>query len=150
MGDINTNIRIDELETFVNGLASAVNSLADSLDAIPSFYKMSDHAHNDNIEQAEFDEIVAAIGRGDILRTGKLTRTGAQGYIFPENALIISSRIEYDGETPDILYLTTTCSILDGVSATSRTTMLCDIQLKHVTSTVIRLYLMPQYAVVQS
>ena len=150
MGDINTNIRIDELETFVNGIASAVNSLADSLDAIPSFYKMKDHAHNDTIEQAEFDELVAAICRGDIIRTGKLTRTGAQGYLFPENALIISSRIEYDGETPDIIHLISTCSILDGVTATSRTTMLCDIQLKHVTSTVIRLYLMPQYAVVQS
>lgn len=143
MGNINTNIRIDELVSVVDGLAGA-------LDAIPSFYKMKDHAHNDNIEQAEFDEIVAAIGRSDIIRTGKLTRTGAQGYIFPENALIISSRIEYDGETPDILYLTTTCSILDGVSATSRTTMLCDIQLKHVTDTVIRLYLMPQYAIAQS
>lgn len=143
MGDINTNIRIDELETFVSGLAGV-------LDAVPSFYKMSDHTHNDTIEQTEFDEIVAAIGRGDILRTGKMTRTGAQGYLFPENALIISSRIEYDGTAPDILYLTTTCSILDGVSATSRTTMLCDIQLKHVTDTVIRLYLVPQYAVVQS
>lgn len=148
MGDINTNIRIDELESVVGGLASAVNSLADSLDAIPSFYKMRDHAHGDTIEQAEYDEIVAAIGRGDIIRTGKLTRTGAHGYLFPENALIISSRIEYYGTTPDILYLTTTCSILDGVSATSRTTMLCDIQLKHVTNTVIQIFLAPQYPVV--
>lgn len=143
MGDINTNIRIDELETVVDGIAGAVNG-------IPSFYKIKDHDHNDTIDLAEFDEIVAAIGRGDIIRTGKLTRTGAQGYLFPENALIISSRIEYDGTTPDILYLTTTCSILDGNTATSRTTMLCDIQLKHVTDTVIRLYLMPQYAIVQS
>lgn len=150
MGDINTNIRIDELETFVNGLASAVNSLADSLDAIPSFYKMKDHAHGDSIEQAEFDEIVAAIGRGDIIRTGKLTRTGAQGYIFPENALIISTRIEYDGETPDIIHLITTCSILDGVSATSRTEMLCDIKLEHRTSTVIQIFLTTQYPVVLS
>ncbi len=143
MGDINTNIRIDELESVVGGLAGV-------LDAIPSFYKMSDHAHNDTIEQTEFDEIVAAIGRGDIIRTGKLTRTGAQDYLFPENALIISSRIEYDGDTPGILYLTTTCSILDSASATSRTTMLCDIQLKHVTDTVIRLYLLTQYPVVLS
>lgn len=143
MGDINTNIRIDELESVVSGLAGV-------LDALPSFYKMNDHAHNDTIEQAEFDEIIAAIGRGDILRTGKLTRTGAQGYIFPENALIVSSRIEYDGETPDIIHLITTCSVLDGVSASSRTTMLCDVQLKHVTDTVIRLYLMPQYSVVSS
>lgn len=150
MGDINTNIRIDELETFVNGLASAVNSLADTLDAIPSFYKMKDLTHGGTIEQAEFDEIVAAIGRGDIIRTGKLTRTGAQGYLFPENALIISSRIEYDGTTPDILHLITTCSILDGVSAMSRTEMLCDIQLKHVTNTVIQIYLMTQYPVVLS
>ena len=111
---------------------------------------MKDHDHNDTIEQEEFDEIVAAIVRGDIIRTGKLSRTGAQGYLFPENALIISSRVEYDGTTPDILYLTTTCSIFDGSTATSRTTMLCDIQLKHVTDTVIRIYLMPQYAIVQS
>ena len=143
MGDINTNIRIDELETVVDDIAGAV-------DAMPSYYKMKDHTPNDTIEQAEFDEIVAAIGRGDIIRTGKLTRTGAQGYLFPENALIISSRIEYDGTTPDVLYLTTTCSIYDGSTATSRTTMLCDIQLKHVTGTVIRMYLMPQYAVVSS
>lgn len=143
MGDINTNIRIDELETFVNCLAGVLN-------AVPAFYKMKDHAHGDTIEQAEFDEIVAAIGRGDIIRTGKLTRTGAQGYIFPENALIISSRIEYDGETPDIIHLITTCSILDGVSATSRTEMLCDIQLKHVTNTVIHIFMMTQYPVVLS
>lgn len=143
MGDINTNIRIDELETFVNGLAGVLNE-------IPAFYKMSDHTHGETIQQAEFDEIVAVISRGDIIRTGKLTRTGAQGYIFPENALIISSRIEYDGETPDILHLITTCSILDGVSATSRTEMLCDIQLKHVTNTVIQIFLAIQYPVVQS
>lgn len=150
MGDINTNIRIDELETFVNGLASAVNSLADSLDAMPSFYKMMDHTHGDTIEQSEFDEIVAAIGRGDIIRTGKLTRPGAQGYLYSENSLIISARIEYDGVSPDILHLITTCSILDGVSATSRTTMLCDIQLKHVTNTVIQIFMATQYPVVQS
>lgn len=150
MGNVNTNIRIDELETFIDGLASAVNSIADTVDAIPSFYKMKDHTHGDTIEQAEFDEIVAAIGRGDIIRTGKLTRTGGQGYLYSENSLIISSRIEYDGETPDILHLITTCSILDGVSATSRTEMLCDIQLKHVTNTVIQIFLMTQYPVVLS
>lgn len=143
MGDINTNIRINELETVVDGLADTVVSM-------PAFYTLKDHAHNDTIEQTEFNELIAAIGRGNILRTGKLTRTGAQGYIFPENALIVSSRIEYYGTDPDIIYLTTTCSILDGATATSRTTMLCDIQLKHVTDTVIRLYLMPQYAVAQS
>ena len=150
MGDINTNIRIDELETFVNGLASAVNSLADSLDALPSFYKMKNHTHGDTIEQSEFDEIVAAIGRGDIIRTGKLTRTGAQGYLYSENSLIISSRIEYDGETPDIIHLYTTCSILDGVTASSRTEMLCDVKLEHRTSTVIQIFLLTQYPVVQS
>lgn len=143
MGDINTNIRIDELETFVNGLAGV-------LDAVPSFYQMSDYEHGDSIDQAAFDDILASINRGDIIRTGKLTRTGAQGYLFPENALIISSRVEYDGTTPDIIYLTTTCSIFDGSTATSRTTMLCDIQLVHRTSTVIQVFLMPQYAVVQS
>ena len=150
MGDINTNIRIDELETFVNGLASAVNSLADSLDAIPSFYKMKDHTHGDTIEQSEFDEIVAAIGRGDIIRTGKLTRTGGQDYLYSENSMIISSRIEYDGETPDIIHLYTTCNILDGVPASSRTEMLCDIKLEHRTSTVIQIFLLTQYPVVQS
>lgn len=150
MGDINTNIRIDELEIFVNGLASAVNSLADSLDAIPSFYKMKDHTHGDTIEQSEFDEIVAAIDRGDIIRTGKLTRTGGQGYLYSENSMIISSRIEYDGTTPDIIHLYTTCSILDGVTASSRTEMLCDIKLEHRTNTVIQIFLMTQYPVVQS
>lgn len=143
MGDINTNIRIDELESVVSGLAG-------SLDAIPSFYKMKDHTHGDTIEQSEFDEIVAAIGRGDIIRTGKLTRTGAQGYLYSENSMIISSRIEYDGTTPDIIHLYTTCSILDGVTASSRTEMLCDIKLEHKTSTVIQIFLLMQYPVVQS
>lgn len=143
MGDINTNIRIDELETVVDGLAGSLNE-------IPSFYKMKDHTHGETIEQAEFDEIVAAIGRGDIIRTGKLTRTGAQGYIFPENALIISTRIEYDGETPDIIHLISTCSIYTSSSGTSRTEMLCDIQLEHRTSTVIQIFLMTQYPVVLS
>ena len=143
MGDINTNIRIDELESVIDGLAGVLN-------AMPSFYKMKDHAHSDTIEQAEFDEIVAAISRGDIIRTGKLTRTGAQGYLYSENSLIISSRIEYDGTTPDIIHLYTTCSILDGVTATSRTEMLCDIKLEHRTSTVIQILLMTQYPVVQS
>lgn len=143
MGDINTNIRIDELESIVSGLAGALN-------AMPSFYKMKDHAHGDTIEQSEFDEIVAAIGRGDIIRTGKLTRTGGQGYLYSENSLIISSRIEYDGETPDIIHLFTTCSILDGVTASSRTEMICDIKLEHRTNTVIQIFLMVQYPVVQS
>ena len=143
MGDINTNIRIDELESVVSGLAGV-------LDAVPAFYKMKDHTHGDTIEQAEFDEIVAAIGRGDIIRTGKLTRTGGQGYLYSENSLIISSRIEYDGTTPDILHLITTCSILDGVTASSRTEMLCDIKLEHRTNTVIQIFLLTQYPVVQS
>ena len=143
MGDINTNIRIDELESVVSGLAGV-------LDAVPSFYKMKDHAHGDTIEQAEFDEIIAAIGRGDIIRTGKLTRTGGQGYLYSENSLIISSRIEYDGTTPDIIHLYTTCSILDGVTASSRTEMLCDIKLEHRTNTVIQIFLLTQYPVVQS
>lgn len=143
MGDINTNIRIDELESVVSGLAGV-------LDAVPSFYKMKNHTHGDTIEQTEFDEIVAAIGRGDIIRTGKLTRTGGQGYLYSENSLIISSRIEYDGTTPDIIHLYTTCSILDGVTASSRTEMLCDIKLEHRTNTVIQIFLLTQYPVVQS
>ena len=150
MGDINTNIRIDELASAARGLAHVVDSLAGSLLEIPSFYKMKDHTHGDTIEQSEFDEIVAAIGRGDIIRTGKLTRTGGQGYLYSENSLIISSRIDYDGTTPDIIHLFTTCSILDGVTASSRTEMLCDIKLEHRTNTVIQIFLMTQYPVVQS
>lgn len=143
MGDINTNIRIDELENSVDVLAGTVNG-------IPAFYQMSDYEHGDSIDQDEFDEILAAVTRGDIIRTGKLTRTGAQGYLFPDSAVIMSARVEYDGTTPDIVYLTTTCSIFDGSTATSRTTMLCDIQLKHVTSTAIKVFLAPQYAVVST
>ena len=143
MGDINTNIRIDELETVVDGIAGSVSH-------IPAFYQMSDYEHGDSIDQATFDAILAAVTRGDIIRTGKLTRTGAQGYLFPDSADIMSARVEYDGTTPDIIYLTTTCSILDGNTATSRTTMLCDIQLVHRTATVIQVFLAPQYAVVST
>ena len=143
MGNVNTNIRIDELESVIDGLAGVLNTM-------PTFYKMKDHTHGETIEQTEFDEIVAAIGRGDIIRTGKLTRSGAQGYLFPENALIISSRIEYDGTTPDIIHLISTCSIFTSAAATSRTEMLCDIKLEHMTSTIIQIFLMTQYPVVLS
>ena len=143
MGNVNTNIRIDELETVVDGIAGTVSH-------IPAFYQMSDYEHGDTIDQDTFDDILAAVTRGDIIRTGKLTRTGAQGYLFPGSAVIMSARVEYDGTTPDIIYLTTTCSILDGNTETSRTTMLCDIQLKHMTATAIKVFLAPQYAVVST
>ena len=143
MGNVNTNIRIDELETVVDDIAGTVN-------AMPAYYQMSDYEHGDTIDQDTFDDILAAVTRGDIIRTGKLTRTGAQGYLFPDSAVIMSARVEYDGTTPDIIYLTTTCSIFDGSTATSRTTMLCDIQLVHRTATVIQVFLAPQYAVVST
>ena len=66
MGNVNTNIRIDELETVVDDIAGAVN-------AMPAYYQMNDHEHNTTIEASEFAEIKAAIDAGKIILTGALT-----------------------------------------------------------------------------
>ena len=132
MGDINTNIRIDELETFVNGLASAVNSLADSLDAIPSFYKMKNHSHSDDITVEEFAEIKAAVDAGKIILTGKITR---QNYTFAENVPVV-----WASATDDQIILQTFARTLEPGSSTVlfQCPMILDIQ--YMTSTVIRIF----------
>lgn len=131
MGDINTNIRIDELETFVNGIASAVNSLADSLDAIPSFYKMKDHAHNDDITAEEFDEIKAAITAGKIILTGKITR---QGYLLSENAPVV-----WTAASDNQIILQTFSRTYEPGSSTVQFQCPMIIEIEYLTDTVIRL-----------
>lgn len=131
MGDVNTNIRID-------GLEKSVDSISDNVNAIPSFYKMNDHAHNDNIDVSEYNEIKNAIESGMIILTGKLTRTGAQDYTFSENVPVTWSKV-----SDDMIQLGTTCNILG--SGTNRILVPMFISFEYVTNTVIRLYLRPAY-----
>lgn len=131
MGDINTNIRIDELETFVNGLASAVNSLADTLDAMPSFYKMKNHAHNDDITAEEFAEIKAAIDAGKIILTGKLTR---QNYQLAENSPVV-----WTYSSADHLILQTFARAYQPGSTTAQFQCPMILDIEYLTDTVIRL-----------
>lgn len=131
MGDVNTNIRID-------GLEKSIDSLNDNVDAFPSFYKMKDHTHNDNIEESEYNEIKNAIECGMIILTGKLTRTGAQDYTFSENVPVTWSKV-----SDDMIQLGTTCNILG--SGTNRILVPMFISFEYVSSTVIRLYLRPAY-----
>lgn len=133
MGDINTNIRIDELETFVNGLASAVNSLADSLDAIPSFYKMKNHAHSDDITAEEFAEIKAAITAGKIILTGKLTK---QDYVLSENAPVV-----WTASSDDRIILQTFARAYEPGSTTAQFQAPMIIEIKYLTDTAIVLYI---------
>lgn len=133
MGDINTNIRIDELEKFID-------SLNDNVNAIPSFYKIKDHTHNDNIEESEYNEIKNAIESGKIILTGKFTRTGVQDYTFAENIPVTWSKV-----SDDMIQLGTTCNILG--SGTNRILVPMFISFEYVTNTVIRLYFRPAYEV---
>ena len=133
MGDINTNIRIDELE-------KSIDSLNDNVDAIPSFYKIKDHAHSDDIEESEYNEIKNAIESGKIILTGKFTRTGAQDYTFAENVPVTWSKV-----SDDMIQLGTTCNIAG--SGTNRILVPMFISFEYVTNTVIRLYFRPAYEV---
>ena len=126
MGDINTNIRIDELETFVNGLAGV-------LDAMPSFYKMKDHAHSDDITAEEFAEIKAAITAGKIILTGKLTK---QDYILSENAPVV-----WTASSDDQIILQTFARAYEPGSTTAQFQAPMIIEIKYLTDTVIRLYI---------
>ena len=132
MGDINTNIRIDELETFVNGLASAVNSLADSLDAIPSFYKMKDHAHSEDITAEEFADIKAAVDAGKIILTGKITR---QDYTLAENVPVV-----WASATNDEIILQTFARAYQPGSTTAQFQCPMILDIKHQTASVIRIF----------
>lgn len=124
MGDINTNIRIDELESVIDGLAGALN-------ALPSFYKMKDHAHSENITAEEFAEIKAAIDAGKIILTGKLTR---QDYTLAENAPVVWT---YAGDEELILQTFARTGQPGSATLKMQTPMIIDI--KYLTDTVIRL-----------
>ncbi len=124
MGDINTNIRIDELETFVNGLAGVLNE-------VPAFYKMNDHAHSDDITAEEFAEIKAAITAGKIILTGKLTR---QNYQLAENAPVVWT---YAGDEEIILQTFARAGQPGSATLNMQTPIIIDI--KYLTDTVIRL-----------
>lgn len=133
MGDINTNIRIDELETFVNGLASAVNSLAYTVDALPSFYKMKNHTHSDDITAEEFAEIKAAITAGKIILTGKITK---QDYVLSENAPVV-----WTASSDDQILLQTFARAYEPGSTTAQFQAAVIIEIKYLTDTVIRMYI---------
>lgn len=124
MGDINTNIRIDELESVVSGLAGV-------LDAVPSFYKMKDHTHSDNITEDEFNEIKAAIDAGKIILTGKLTR---DNYQLSENVPVVWT---YAGDEEIILQTFARAGQPGSSTLKMQTPMIIDI--KYLTDTVIRL-----------
>ena len=125
MGDINTNIRIDELESVVSGLAGALN-------ALPSFYKMKDHAHSEDITDEEFAEIKAAVDAGKIILTGKITR---QNYTLAENVPVV-----WASTTDDQIILQTFARTPEpgSPSVLFQCPMILDIQ--YMTSTVIRIF----------
>ncbi len=124
MGDINTNIRIDDLESIVSGLAGV-------LDALPAFYKMKDHAHSDDITAEEFAEIKAAIDAGKIILTGKLTR---QNYQLAENVPVV-----WTSAGDEELILQTFARAGQPGSATLKMQTPMIIEIKYLTDTVIRL-----------
>lgn len=125
MGDINTNIRIDELESVVSGLAGALN-------AMPAFYKMKDYSHNQDITADDFAEIKAAVDAGKIILTGKLTR---QDYTLAENVPVV-----WASATDDQIILQTFARAYQPGSTTAQfqCPMILDIQ--YQTSTVIRIF----------
>ena len=125
MGDINTNIRIDELETVVDGIAGSVSH-------IPAFYKMNDHEHNQDITAAEFAEIKAAIDAGKILLTGALT--GKSGYTLAENVPFV-----WTYASDDTILLQTFARANQPGSMTLYMQCPMIISIKYVTSTVILL-----------
>lgn len=125
MGDINTNIRIDELESVVSGLAGALN-------AIPSFYKMKNHSHSEDITAEEFAEIKAAVDAGKIILTGKITR---QNYTLAENVPVV-----WASATDDQIILQTFARAYQPGSTTAQfqCPMILDIQ--YQTASVIRIF----------
>ncbi len=125
MGNVNTNIRIDELETVIDGLSGVLN-------AMPSFYKMNDHSHSEDITAEEFAEIKAAVDAGKIILTGKITR---QDYTLAENVPVV-----WASATDDQIILQTFARAYQpgSTSAQFQCPMILDI--KYQTSTVIRIF----------
>jgi len=126
VGNVNTNIRIDELETVIDGLAGVLN-------AMPAFYKMKDHAHSEDITAEEFAEIKAAVDAGKIILTGKLTR---QDYTLAENAPVV-----WASASDDQIILQTFARAYEPGSTTAQFQTPMIIELKYLTDTVIRLYI---------
>ena len=125
MGDINTNIRIDELESVVSGLAGALN-------AMPAFYKMKDYSHNQDITADDFAEIKTAVDAGKIILTGKITR---QNYTLAENVPVV-----WASASDDQIILQTFARTPEPGSPTVlfQCPMILDIQ--YQTATVIRIF----------
>ena len=125
MGDINTNIRIDELESVVSGLVGVLN-------AMPSFYKMKDYSHSQYITAEDFAEIKAAVDAVKIILTGKITR---QDYTLAENVPVV-----WAAASDDEIILQTFARTPEPGSPTVlfQCPMILDIQ--YMTSTVIRIF----------
>lgn len=125
MGDINTNIRIDELESIIDGLAGALN-------ALPSFYKMKDHSHNEDITAEEFAEIKAAVDAGKIILTGKIAR---QDYTLAENVPVV-----WATASDDEIILQTFARTYQPGSTTAQFQCPMILDIKYMTATVIRIF----------
>lgn len=133
MGDINTNIRIDELESYAH-------NIADTLAAVPSFYKLPDMSHGGSVSKADYEAIDAAIAAGNILLTGKLTRTGAWDDKYSENVPIIGTWKNSYGD----LILQTVANTLAS-SGSSRVIVPCTVTIEKISATTYRSMIQPQY-----
>lgn len=125
MGNVNTNIRIDELETVVDGIIGNIIHM-------PTYYKMNDHEHSQDITAAEFAEIKAAIDAGQIILTGALT--GKSGYTLAENVPFV-----WTYASDDTILLQTFARANQPGSTTLYMQCPMIISIKYVTDTVIRL-----------
>ena len=140
MGDINTNIRIDNLETVVENLYDKVDNYN-----VPGFFKLPDMEHNETIDADVFNAIKSAIDSGKIILTGKLTRTSAWAEKFSENVPVIATYEVKSGDAVVELDLITSCECLEPSPSTNRTNVLCKIKIYYITDTVIRTSILPQY-----
>ena len=133
MGEINTNIRIDEL-------ASDLHIVAYRLSQIPAFYKLPNLTHNGDVSAADYAAIDDAIANGDIILTGKITRTGAWDDKYSENSPIIGAWKDSYGD----IRLQTVANTLPA-SGTGRVIVPCTIVIEKLSSTTFRSMIMTQY-----
>jgi len=133
VGEINTNIRIDEL-------ASDLHLIADRLSKIPSFYKLPDMTHNGSVSAEDYAAIDAAVAAGNIILTGKLTRTGAWDDKYSENSPIIGA---WKNSYGDII-LQTVANVLAS-SGNSRVIVSCTVTIEKLSASSFRSMIQPVY-----
>ena len=133
MGEINTNIRIDEL-------ASDLHIVADHVSALPSFFKLPELTHNGDVTAEDYAAIYDAMANGDIILTGKITRTSAWDDKYPENSPITGAWRDSYGD----IRLQTVANTLPA-SGTGRVIVPCTILIEKLSSTSFRSMIMTQY-----